>query len=266
MNRSILLVIFFITLLIPFRVTATEIHVAVASNFAHTLDQLQPQFEQAFPHRLKISLGSTGKFYAQIRNGAPFDAFLAADAKRPQLLEQEGVALRGSRFTYAVGQIALWSPGQNRPAPSLLTEQNFHYLAIANPKTAPYGEAAQAVLKRLKLWDTLRPKMARGENIAQTFHFIASGNAELGFVALSQIQFLQFSKTPSLQQALPSSQTKSPFPSDVWVVPPEWYPPILQQAVILSSSPHPEVVQTFFDFLKSDIAKSILHDYGYRTP
>ncbi|RUM93867.1 MAG: molybdate ABC transporter substrate-binding protein, partial [Thiothrix sp.] len=169
---------------------ADNIHIAVASNFSDTIKQIPKYFKADTGHKVTLVFGSTGKHYAQIKNGAPFEAFFAADMKRPQLLDSEGLALPGSRFTYAIGKLALWSPttGFVDKEGKALNEDNFHYLALANPKLAPYGKAAQQVLQQRGLWDSLSGRMVRGENIGQASQFVKSGNAELGFVAYSQIK------------------------------------------------------------------------------
>jgi len=192
--------------------------------------------------------GSTGKHYAQIKNGAPFDAFFAADVRRPEHLEKEGVALPGSRFTYAVGKVVLWSPrtGYVDPQASVLERGEFHHLAIANPKFAPYGKAAQEVLQERGLWGRLSGRLVRGENIGQTFQFVNSGNAELGFVAYSQV------KRPN-----------QPIEGSFWEVPQALYTPIEQQAVLLKDN---EVARAFLSFVRSDEALKIIRDHGYETP
>jgi molybdate transport system substrate-binding protein len=195
-----------------------------------------------------LIFGSTGKHYAQIKNGAPFDAFFAADVRRPELLEKEGVALPGSRFTYAIGKLVLWSPktGYVDPDASILERGEFHHLAIANPKLAPYGKAAQEILQALGLWDRHSGRLVRGENIGQTFQFVDSGNAEFGFVAYSQVKH-------------PNQPIKGSF----WEVPQSLYTPIKQQAVLLKDK---EAARVFLSFVRSDEALKIIHDYGYDTP
>ncbi|MBT3308379.1 MAG: molybdate ABC transporter substrate-binding protein [Gammaproteobacteria bacterium] len=223
---------------------ASEIRVAVASNFITAATALGQQFEADSGHKVKFSVGSTGKHYAQIHHGAPFDLFFAADSLRPQRLEEEGVARLGSRFTYALGQLVLWSPKADLidDQGSVLTQGGFRYLAVANPKLAPYGKAAEQLLEKRKLIGKLRGRMVRGENVGQTFHFVKSGNAELGLVAYSQAK----------------QQTGS-----FWLVPQSLYSPIEQQAVQLSEHP---VASAFIDFVRSDVGLEIIRSYGYRTP
>lgn len=225
-------------------VQAAEIRVAVASNFIAAAEAVSRQFERDSGHQVKLSFGSTGKHYAQIRHGAPFDLFFAADGARPQRLEQEGRAVAGSRFTYAYGQLVLWSPSPTRvdEQGAVLENGDFRYLAVANPKLAPYGKAAEELLQQRNLLTALRGRMVRGENVGQTFHFVMSGNAELGLVAYSQVK---------QQQG-----------GSLWVVPQPLYTPIQQQAVRLSESP---AAKAFVDFVRSEAALEIIRSYGYRT-
>ena len=169
---------------------ADEIQAAVATNFHNPFRAVVKQFEKKTGHKVIIISGSTGKLYAQIVHGAPFDIFLAADDLRPRLLIQEGRAVSGPQYSYAFGKITLWSPTLNLISGSVestLRKKKFSHIAIANPATAPYGKAALQPLKKLGQWDLLKPFMVQGENIGQTFHFVFSENAELGFVALSQV-------------------------------------------------------------------------------
>jgi molybdate transport system substrate-binding protein len=195
-----------------------------------------------------LIFGSTGKHYAQIRNGAPFDAFFAADRRRPELLEEEGVALPGTRFTYALGKIVLWSPerGVVDPEARVLERGEFRHLAIANPKLAPYGKAAEEVLQARGVWARLRGRLVRGENVGQAFQFVKSGNAELGFVAYSQLK-----------------RANQPIEGSLWNVPRALYTPIEQQAVLLKDS---VAARGFLSFVRSDEALTIIGDYGYQTP
>lgn len=230
------------------QVMAEEIRVAVASNFNNAITELASRFQTATGYRVGLSFGSTGKHYAQIRHGAPFDLFFAADAYRPQLLEDEGVAVPGSRFTYALGKLVLWSPQPDLvdQQGAVLHESTFRYLAMANPRLAPYGRAAEEVLQAVGLGESLPGRIVRGENIGQTLQFIRSGNAELGFVAYAQI------KRPG-----------QPVPGSWWDIPPSLYSPIVQQAVLLKEGP---VARAFFDYMQSDEAREIIRTYGYDTP
>ena len=230
---------------------AEEIRVAVASNFTDTMASIARRFELSTDHQVTLISGSTGKHYAQIRNGAPFDAFFAADGRRPDLLEQEGVALPGSRFTYALGRVVLWSPktGYVDREASVLERGEFRHLAIANPKLAPYGKAAEEVLQARGLWGRISRRLVRGENIAQTFQFVNSGNAELGFVAYSQVR-----------------RPGQPTEGSLWEVPRALYTPIEQQAVLLNDK---AVARAFLSFLRSDEVLQIIeatvagHDEDY---
>ena len=227
---------------------AGEIKLAVASNFAHAITAIVEQFEIHTGHKVKLIFGSTGKHFAQISNGAPFDGYFAADARRPELLEQEGLALPGTRFTYAIGKVILWSP-----LPAYVDEQakvlergGFRHLAIANPKLAPYGRAAREVLQARGLWDAMQGSMVRGENIGQTFQFVKSGNAELGFVAYAQVK-----------------QPGQPIQGSWWEVPQALYTPIEQQAVLLREG---EAARAFMSYMQSDEALEIIKGYGYGAP
>lgn len=228
---------------------ADEIQIAVSSNFSQVAERLGSQFEMTSAHRVTPIPGSTGKHYAQIRNGAPFDIFLAADALHPQMLEDDGLAVRGSRYTYARGELVLWSPtaGLVDPQGKVLEDGEYRHLAMANPDLAPYGVAAREVLESLGLWMELQDRAVRGENVGQAFQFVASGNAELGFVALSQI-------TKSSNQMRAGSY---------WRVPPKLYSPIEQQAILLRDT---RAAREFLGYLESDKARAIIRQHGYQTP
>ncbi len=231
---------------------AGEINAAVASNFYNPFREVAKQFEKETGHKVRIISGSTGKLYAQIVHGAPFELFLAADSKRPTLLEKKGNAVAKSRFTYALGKIALWSPNPNwisKDGTSTLRTSAFGYLAMANPKTAPYGKAALQTLQKLSLWEKVRPRVVQGENIGQTFQFVASQNAELGFVALSQIL-----------------DPKNKIKGKKWDVPVSFYDPLKQDVVILEKGKNNPGAKALWEFLKSDQAKLIIKKYGYGLP
>lgn len=225
-----------------------QIHIAVASNFTNAMKEIAQSFETKSGDKVILTFGSTGKLYTQIKNGAPYDAFFSADIKRPKLLEEEGVALPGSRFTYATGKIVLWSPkpGVVDTNGSVLKKGNFRYLAIAKPKLAPYGKAAKQVMQNLGVWGALQDRLAKGENIGQAFQYVYSGNAELGFVAYSQIKSLKTPNTGSL-----------------WEPPQDLYNPIKQQAVLLKDN---TAAKQFLAFIKSKKARQIIQKYGYDTP
>jgi molybdate transport system substrate-binding protein len=232
-------------------VAAGEVHVAVAANFAPVLERLAAEFERATGHRVLASPGSTGKLFAQIENGAPFEVFLSADAERPQKLEASGAAVAGSRFTYALGRLVLWSPrpglvdGRGR----VLAGGRFQHLAIANPETAPYGAAARQVLARLGLAERLAPRLVQGEDVGQTYQFVATGNAELGFVALSQV--LTPGGTPH---------------GSLWVVPGQFYDRLEQQAVLLTRGKDEPAARAFLEFLKGATARRTIKQAGYGLP
>ena len=224
---------------------AGEALVAVAANFAAPMQELEAAFEKTSGHALTVSAGSTGKLYAQIANGAPFDILLAADTERPERLEAEGRAVAGSRFTYAAGRLALWSadPALIGETGAVLREGKFRRLAIANPVLAAYGAAAMDVLNGLGLAETLRLRIVMGENIGQAFAMVASGNAELGFVALSQV----------------AEDEKG----SRWIPPAASYAPIRQDAALLSRAAENEAALAFLEYLKSDEARAIMEKYGY---
>ncbi len=230
---------------------AAEIRVAVASNFATTMLDIARRFENSTKYKVILSSGSTGKHYAQIKNGAPFDIFFAADAYRPQRLEKEGRIIAGSRFTYAIGRLVLWSPVSNYFNHNVLSriqsgKLKFRRMAIANPRLAPYGMAAKEVLLKHGLWKQLSGRLVRGENINQTFQFVKSRNAQLGFVAYSQVKSV-------------SSSTKGAY----WLVPQSDYQPIIQQAVVLTDT---DTTRSFIQFVKSKKILQLIREHGYDTP
>jgi molybdate transport system substrate-binding protein len=236
--------LFTASLLVAQSLSADQIVVAVSSNFASTAKHIALDFEQSTGHKVVLAFGSTGQHYAQILSGAPFDIYLAADDERPSLLEQSGVAVQGSRFTYAFGQLVLWSGTPEKASLGDLAEaDNYRHLAIANPKLAPYGLAAVQALQALGLFDVLQAKLVRGENVAQVFQFVESGAAELGILSLAQVQSLPTGKQGS-----------------IWVLPKDLYQPIRQQAVLLRSS---TAAREFMQFLESDSSRSIIASTGY---
>jgi molybdate transport system substrate-binding protein len=228
--------------------SAGELHIAVAANFTKPIKQLEQIFEEQYAHSLTISLGSTGQLYAQIQHGAPYEVFLAADTKRPQLLIDKGMAINESFFIYAVGQLVLWSTQADlidRDA-QILKSGNFQHIAIANPKAAPYGAAAQQVLQKQGVWESLQTKIVQGNNITQTYQFVATGNAELGFIALSQYRV-----------------TEEKLKGSHWQVPQTLYDPIEQGAVLLKKGATNPIAQAFLDFLQSPAAVKVIKDFGY---
>ena len=227
---------------------ADEVMVAVAANFAAPMKAIAADFERYTGHRAKLSFGGTGKLYAQIRNGAPFDVFLAADDTTPARLEAEGAAVAGSRFTYAIGRLVLWSADEKTVdgKGDVLRQGSFANIALANPKLAPYGVAAVETLTALKLADALQPKFVMGENIGQTHQFVASGNALLGFVALSQVM-----KEGKLAGG------------SAWIVPADLHSPIRQDAVILARGRDNPAAAALARYLHSDKARAVIRAFGY---
>ena len=227
---------------------SAEVQVAVAANFTAPMQKIAAEFEKDTGHKVLLSSGATGKFYAQIKNGAPFEVFLAADDETPAKLETEGDAVPGSRFTYAIGKLMLWSaqPGYVDDQGAVLKKGQFQHLAIANPKTAPYGAAAMEVLTRLNLLDAVQPKLVTGENIAQAHQFVATGNAQLGFVALSQV--MENGKLTG---------------GSGWQVPTKLYEPIRQDTVILAKGKDQPAAEALMKYLKGRKATAIIKSYGY---
>jgi molybdate transport system substrate-binding protein len=230
---------------------ADRVQVAVAANFSAPMQRLAADFQAATGHTVEVSLGSTGKFYAQIRHGAPFEVLLSADDETPARLIAEGSAVAGSPFTYAIGRLVLWSalPGFVDPQGAVLQQGRFKHLAIANPKTAPYGAGAVEALGRLGLLDALRPKFVQGENIAQTQQFVATGNAELGFVALAQVW---------RDGALSAGSA--------WIVPAALHTPLRQDAVLLLPGRDKPAAKALLAYLRSDKARAVIRSFGYELP
>lgn len=226
---------------------AARVTVAVAANFAATAERIAEAFTSAQGHEVVLIAGSTGKHYAQVVAGAPFDVLLAADRARPERLEQDGLAVAGSRFTYARGRLALWSPRAGRVDANgaVLGSGEFRHLALANPRLAPYGLAAQQVLTGLGLWESLQPRLVFGESVGQAFGFVRSGAAELGLVALSQV----------LVAAGEDGST--------WIVPESLHAPIEQQAVLLRDAAES---RAFLAFLRGETAGAIIAASGYGAP
>ena len=227
---------------------AEQVSVAVAANFTAPMNAIAAEFEKDTGHQAVLSFGSTGRFYAQIKNGAPFQVFLAADDTTPAKLEQEGLAIAGSRFTYAVGTLVLWSASEGGVDADgeVLKNNRFKKIAVANPKLAPYGKAAVEVLTGMGLMDAVEPKFVLGENIAQTYQFASTGNAELGFVALSQV--MKDGKITS---------------GSAWIVPGTMHAPIRQDAVIVSHGKGNAAAEALMQYLRGDKATAIIRAYGY---
>lgn len=227
---------------------AGEVAVAVAANFTAPMQKIAAAFEQDTGHKAQLSFGATGKFYAQIVNGAPFQVFLAADDATPAKLDGEGRTVAGSRFTYAVGQLVLWSPQAHYvdAQGQVLKTGSFKHLSVANPKLAPYGAAAMQVLDKQGLAATLQPRIVTGENIAQTYQFVASGNAQLGFVALSQV--MEDGKIAK---------------GSAWIVPAALHEPIRQDAVLLGPGKDSAAATALMQYLRGDKARAVIRAYGY---
>lgn len=244
-----------LTLLLPLMLGtavahADEVQVAVAANFTAPMKIIAADFEKDTGHKATLAFGSSGKFYAQIKNGAPFQVFLSADDAKPAQLEKEGLTVPGSRFTYAIGTLVLWSakPDLVDAKGAVLEKGDFAHLAVANPKLAPYGTAAMETLAKLGLTDQLQGKIVQGENIAQTYQFVATGNAELGFVALSQVM-----KDGKIGRG------------SAWIVPASMHAPIRQDAVILSGGKGNAAAEALMKYLKSAKAVAVIRSYGYEV-
>lgn len=233
---------------VAFPAWGDEVKVAVAANFSAPMQRIATEFEKDTGHKALVSTGATGAFYAQIKNGAPFEVFLSADDETPARLETEGAGVKSSRFTYAVGKLVLWSarPGLVDGKGEVLKKGDFSKLALANPKTAPYGSAALEVMKKLGVRDVLQPRIVQGENISQTFQFVSTGNAELGFVALSQVW-----ENGALKRG------------SGWIVPSSDYSPIRQDAILLNSGAGRPAAEALLAYLKSEKARNIIQSYGY---
>lgn len=227
---------------------ADDVQVAVAANFTAPLQAIAAAFERDTGHHVIASPGATGQLYAQINNGAPYQVFLSADDTTPAKLESDGKVVQGSRFTYAIGKLALWSarPGYVDSQGKVLTEGKYRHLALANPNTAPYGLAATQVLEQLHLTEATAAKRVEGQNITQAFQFVQTGNAELGFVALSQV-----SRDGKLTEG------------SAWTVPASLYSPIRQDAVVLLAGARQPAVEAFMDYLRGPNAAAIITSYGY---
>lgn len=237
-----------LALLFAIAVHADEVQVAVAANFTAPMQKIAVEFERDSGHKATLAFGATGKFFTQIANGAPFEVFLAADDDTPARLEKDGHAVVGSRFTYAIGRLALWSalPDKVDSKGEVLKKNDLRHLALANPKTAPYGAAAVEVMQKMGVLSALQPKFVQGENIAQTYQFAASGNAEIGFVALSQIW-----KDGKLTSG------------SAWIVPPGLHEAIRQDAVLLNRGRDKPAASALLAYLKGDKARAIIKSYGY---
>lgn len=244
--KSILVAVISILLAVP--AMAADLNVAVAANFTAPMKQIAAEFEKETGHKVVLSFGASGKFYSQIKNGAPFQLLLSADDEKPIQLVKDGLAVADSRFTYAIGTLVLWSakPGFVDARGEVLSKGHFNKIAIANPKLAPYGTAAIELLTKKGLLATLTPKFVQGENISQTFQFVGTGNAELGFIALSQVM-----KDGKISGG------------SAWVVPGTLHSPIRQDAVLLATGKDNAAAKALLTYLKSEKAKKIIRSYGY---
>ncbi|MDG2071146.1 MAG: molybdate ABC transporter substrate-binding protein [Pseudomonadales bacterium] len=234
-------ILLLLALFVAPRVLGDELNVAIASNFSSVSSHVGELYSETTGHRAVFSYGSTGKLYAQIVNGAPFHVFLSADVARPELLERNQIAISGSRFTYAIGQMVLWSPTIEFDSPDILSS-DIKYLAIANEKLAPYGLAAKQFLTRAGLWDSLQGKIVRGENVAQALLFVDSGAASIGLVSRAQVQFRA---------------------GNLYAVSSEEHAPIAQQAVLLIDT---AAARAFLALLRSEAGKQVIQKYGYLVP
>ena len=237
-----------ITLVVPVLAGAAEVSVAVAANFTAPMQKIASAFEQATGHRAVLAFGSTGRFYAQVKNGAPFQVLLAADDETPLRLEKEGLAVAGTRFTYATGRLVLWSaaPGVVDARGDVLRKGGDGKIAIADPRLAPYGAAALQTLQHLGLAQALAPRLVQGESIGQAHQFVATGNAAMGFVALSQV--------------MDNGRIAK---GSAWIVPPTLHAPIRQDAVLLNAGKDNAAAQALLAYLRSDAARAIVRAHGY---
>lgn len=234
---------------LPLAAQAGEVSVAVAANFAAPMKIIAQDFEKNTGHKIVLAFGATGQFYAQIRHGAPFAMLLAADDETPAKIEKEGLGVAGTRFTYATGRLVLWSkkPGLVDDRGDILKSGKFDRIAIANPKLAPYGAAALEVLENLGLTAAITPKIVEGANIGQTFQFVSSENATLGFIALSQV--------------FEGGRIKE---GSGWVVPPSMHKPIQQDAILLQPGKGNPAAEALMKYLRSDKAKAAIRSFGYQ--
>jgi molybdate transport system substrate-binding protein len=248
MRKSFVLTLLFVAYATSLR--AEQALVAVAANFSAPMQQIALAFQKDTGHQLRLSFGATGGIYAQIKNGGPFDVFLSADQLTPQKIEAEGLGVPQTRFTYATGQLVLWSKqdGLVDDKGQVLRSKNIQRIALANPKLAPYGAAALEAMTQLGLLDELKPKLVQGDNIAQTYQFVSTQNAQLGFVALSQV-FADGKITTG----------------SGWVLPSSLYKPILQDAILLKNGKDNSAAKALMLYIKGDKAKEMMKRYGYLT-
>jgi len=239
----------FTSLLLAFTAHAAEVKVAISANFVQPMKEIAAEFEKDTGHKLNLTQGASGKFYAQISNGAPFDVFLSADDETPSRLVKEGKAVAGTQFTYAIGRLALWSPDASLidQGGDVLKTDKFKFIAIANAKVAPYGRAAVQTMQKLGVLTKIEPRVVQGESISQTFQFVTSGNAQLGFIALSQVWENSKLKTGS-----------------AWVVPEAMHEQLKQDVVLLNAGKDSQAAAALIAYLKSDKARKFIERYGYK--
>lgn len=237
------------TLLASSLVYADEVQVAVAANFTAPMKQIAADFEKDTGHKVQLAFGTVGKFFAQMKSGAPFEVLVSADQTTPDKLAAEGLAQNETRYTYAIGKLMLWSaqPNYVDAKGEVLKKGNFKHLALANPKLAVYGAAGQEVMKRLGVLDAIQPRIVLAENITQAYQYVQTGNAELGFVALSQV----VGKDGRISEG------------SHWMVPADLYPPIKQDVIVLAPGKGKSAPQALVDYLKSAKARAVIKSFGY---
>ena len=245
MKRFLLSLVLLVLAVTP--ALAEQVMVAVAANFVPPFREIATEFEKASGHTIQVVSGASGAFFTQIKNGAPFDVFFSADSERPKLLEEEGLGVKGSRFTYAIGRLVLWSPNPDLvKGEDTLRSGTFKHLAIADPKNAPYGVAAKQTMQKLGVWESIQPRLVLGESLGQTIGFVESGNAELGFLALSQVM------DPKIKGK-----------GHHWDVPSNLHEPIQQDVVLLAKGKDNPAAKALMEFIGGPQAKAIIERYGY---
>jgi len=242
---------FFLFISISTPACAAEVSAAVAANFAAPMERIAALFHKESGHTVKLRLAASGKLYAQIKGGAPFDVFLSADEELPKRLLQEGLAVGGSRFVYATGRLVLWSvqPGLVDEKGAVLNSGNFDKLAYANPSFSPYGIATRETLTKLTMWNAMQKKLKKADDLTQAYQLAATESADMAFIALSQV--MRDGKVAT---------------GSWWIVPPELHNPIRQSAVLLSGAKEPAAAQALLAFLKSEKARAVMRGFGYETP
>jgi len=236
----------------PLEAGAAEVQVAVAANFTAPMQKIAADFEAKTGHKAVLTFGTVGKFSAQMKAGAPFEVLVSSDRETPDALVRDGLAIGETRFTYAIGKLALWSatPGVVDDKGEVLRSRPFQHLALANPKLAVYGAAGQVVMKKLGVWEAIEPKLVTAENISQAYQFVASGNAELGFVAFSQI-------------VGPDGKVTK---GSTWMVPADLYPPLAQDVILLAPGKDSAAAKALVEYLGTAEARAIIRSYGYDLP